>query len=419
MFRGSNLRFVLMVIFVSLIVRIAAVGLMRGWQHGPYLRQGIDAVEYDELGYRLATTFSYSYPGGNLTSFRAPGFPCFLALIYSVFGRNYFLARMALCMLGTLSVVITYLLAKEVLEESRARLACMLQMIYPPHVLFATLFESENLFIPLLAGSVWICLRQYRRPSFASSSGAGFLWGCAALTRPFAVLVLPVFAVVLGWTQLRARRLRPTVSVALVIAFCATMSVWTVRNYRVHKRFVAVATNGGSTFYGGNNSIVACDFSHLGAWVPTTGLPGRELVEAAPDEVSHDKLEWSLGLNWIRYHAYLLPQLLTAKALRFILPDIDSPNSRYVYFTVLTGAPFTLLYIVGAIKTFRNRHYWTTPWLLIHSVFFTTWLIALIFWGSPRFRDSISPILMTYAAVPIGLRQSQPGCRRDRMMPSP
>jgi hypothetical protein len=38
--------------------------------------------------------------------------------------------------------------------------------------------------------------------------------------------------------------------------FPGVMAPWTVRNYRVHGRFVLVATNGGSTFYGRNNDRV-------------------------------------------------------------------------------------------------------------------------------------------------------------------
>lgn len=401
MIRINRFWFVVALFLVSLCIRVAAVGALRDWRDGPSPRHGADGLEYDALGFHLATSFDYSIESGKPTSFRAPGFPGFLALLYKAVGQDYLSAKLSLCLLGSLSVILTYFLAREVLDESRARWAGVLATIYEPHVMFATRFDSENLYIPLLAAGLLLGVRQVYRPSAGASAVTGVILGCAALTRPFSLLLLPVLLAVMILEQSRTRRYCLPAVFAVTIAFCATIGLWTVRNYRVHGRFVAIATNGGLTFYGGNNSLVAQQLSQLGGWVSTVKLPGRDAIEATLDEVTHDHMEWRLGLDWVRDHPSLMPQLLLGKAIRFMGPDIDVPKPLYIVINVLSVIPFTVLYIMGAIETLRRPEYRTLSWLLLHVVFLATLATALIFWGSPRFRDAITPVLMIYAAVPI------------------
>ena len=185
------------------------------------------------------------------------------------------------------------------------------------------------------------------------------------------------------------------------LAFFACIAPWTLRNQRVHGKFVLVATNGGSTFYGGNNERVAHEFRLLGSWVSTTELPHRDWIEAASSEREHDKREWQLGLNWIREHPASVPLLCVYKAARlcFWLPDFDGGSRVYFLLRILGYAPYLLLMIVGVGVWVRQRDRWRGNWLVVHGVMLATLLTALLFWGSPRFRDANMPFLMIYAAL--------------------
>ena len=266
-------------------------------------------------------------------------------------GQDYPSAKLSLCLLGSLSVILTFFLAREVLDESRARWAGVLAAIYEPHIMFATRFDSENLYVPLLAAGPALRRSSGLPASAVPSAVTGVILGCAALTRPFSLLLLPVLLAVMILEQSRTRKYCLPALFAVTVAFCATIGLWTVRNYRVHGRFVAIATNGGLTFYGGNNSLVAQQFSQLGGWVSTVKLPGRDAIEATHDEATHDHMEWRLGLDWVRDHPSLLPQLLLGKTIRFMGPDIDVPKPLYIVINVLSVIPFMVLYIVGAIET--------------------------------------------------------------------
>src|SRR5205823_2498456 len=129
---------------------------------------------------------------------------------------------------------------------------------------------------------------------------AGLFLGYATLTRSFGILFLPVFGLyLLGLPPTR----RGLIGAALfAVGFLLVIAPWTIRNARVHHRFVLIATNGGSTCYGANNDVVAGSPREYGNWVSTTQLAGRDLIEAQPDEVSHDKMEWKLGVEWVKQH---------------------------------------------------------------------------------------------------------------------
>src|SRR5205085_3363932 len=127
---------------------------------------------------------------------------------------------------------------------------------------------------------------------------------------------------------------------------------WAARNYRVFGHPVLIANNGGSTFYGGNDDRVANEPRLFGYWLSTTELPHRDLVDATADEVAHDKVEWRLGLDWVKGHPAALPRLAVYKLARlWAWPhDWDGGKPSYVPLRVATFAPFLLLYTLGVVR---------------------------------------------------------------------
>ncbi|MCH7660848.1 MAG: glycosyltransferase family 39 protein, partial [Euryarchaeota archaeon] len=133
-----------------------------------------DGREYNTLALRVASGAGYGYgnSAGQGTSFRAPGFPLFLAGVYYIFGENYVSAYLAFCALGALSCLLTYYLAREVLSEGFSRVAALFAVFYFPHVYYATIFASENLFAPCLAMGLWLFLKHLRGGSLLLLLGA-------------------------------------------------------------------------------------------------------------------------------------------------------------------------------------------------------------------------------------------------------
>jgi 4-amino-4-deoxy-L-arabinose transferase-like glycosyltransferase len=389
---SSPLTYLALLLALAFLVRAGAVLALRDIHQRPTGVSTADDVEFDVLARNLAQGKGHADAAGRPTSFRAPGWPIFLAGIYAVAGERPWVVYALCCALGALSCALSYLLAREVTDEATARVAGALAAVYLPHVWFATMFLSENLAVPCLALGLWLFLRHLRTGATWEAALAGLVLGWAALTRPFALLLVPILLVVLLRQTGRWRA-----GIVLATLAAAVVVPWTVRNHAVHGRLVLIATNGGSTFYGGNNGRVASEVRLLGSWISTTELPHRDLIEAAPNEVEHDKVEWRLGLAWVATHpgrALLLVPLKLAR-LVFWLPDFDGGGVMSYAARALGYGPFLVLGLVG---------WWRCPWrgpgwVAIHGALLATALTAVVFWGSPRFRDANAPLLMVYAAL--------------------
>ena len=395
----NRLRFLILLLAAAFFIRYGAVLALRDWHKGPGLEFGADGVDFNELALQVAAGHGFSWPTGQATSFRAPGFPFVLAGVYALSGNSYPAAYLSFCLMGALACLFIYLMMRELVAERGARIAAVLSAAYIPHIYLATVFSSESSFIPCLAAGLWLFIRYLKQGPLWLLALAGLVFGWSALTRPFAVLLLPALLATLVWSQ-RAKRWTALVhAFVLTVLFTAVLAPWTIRNYAVHGRFVLVATNGGSTFYGGNNIRVLKEWRHWGGWLSTTQLPGRNLIDATPDEVSHDQMEWRLGRQWLSQNLASAPLLGLYKLARLWLPDVDSRNTKYVLLQAAGYTPFLLLFVFGLWRLLRNGVCWTAPWLALHGATLATVLTALIFWGSPRFRDANLAPLMAYAAL--------------------
>jgi 4-amino-4-deoxy-L-arabinose transferase-like glycosyltransferase len=391
-------RFALLLFVLALLIRMAAVLAMRDVHVGPTGPGSVDDVQFNNLALRLVEGQGYVNYQGRPTSFRAPGFPFFLAGLYAAFGTQPAVVYTALCALGALTCVVAYGLARELLSETAARIAGLLASIYLGHIYFATLYISENLFVPCLGLGIWLLIRHLKSGAVGVLAGAGLVLGGATLTRPFALLLLPLLLLVLLARSWRAGRLGIGVGAIFSVAFLAVLLPWTCRNYQAHGRLVLLASNGGSTFYGGNNARVVRQWRYFGYWLSTADLPHRDLIDGTPDEIAHDRMEWKLGMDWLKDNLGAIPHLLLLKALRmWWLPQFDA--GRLGYLLRMVGyAPFLLLFVLGFARLLHGG-YWSSAWWAVHAAMLATVISVLIFWGCTRFRDANHPLLMLYAAL--------------------
>ncbi len=379
------------------------------------LAAGADPFDYDLFGRNMAAGRGYVWEDGTPTSFRAPGLPLFLAGLYSVVGVSYPAAYAALALLGGACAVATFFLARELADERFARWAAVLAAVYPPDVYACSHFFSEALFAPLLGGGLALLARGVRTHAVWPLAAGGLLLGLAALTRSFAVLLLPLFAV---WLLGHPLARRGWVAAAVFsVGFLAAVLPWTARNYHVHGRPVLIATNGGSTFYGANNPVVAASLKEHGNWIATTKLPGRDLIDAQPDEVSHDKMEWKLGADWVKEHPGQFAKLGVFKVIRFWLPFVNYPSLKvYPVANVLLTTPFLVVILVGLFASVVNGAD-RRRFAVLHLTMLANLVMVVIFWGDPRFRDANTPVLMCYAVVGL-LRLSGWFSRRRGAVPA-
>jgi hypothetical protein len=111
-------------------------------------------------------------------------------------------------------------------------------------------------------------------------------------------------------------------------------------------------------------------------------------------------VEWALGKQWVSAHIADLPILEVYKLARFWLPDTQSGNRKFVLMQLVAYIPMGLLMLLGLALLLRPlAKAMSEPWLAVHAIHAANLISSLVFYGSSRFRDSITPVLMIYAAV--------------------
>lgn len=336
---------------------------------------------------------------GRPTSWRAPGFPFFLAALYLVAGIHPLAGYLSFCLLGAASCVLCYLLARELLPENWARVTGALAAVYVPNIYMASTYWCENVFVPALALGVWLMVRYLKSEQTWLLFASGLALGFSALTRGNSLLLLPIMLAILAGSQWATRKWRPAAPVFFAAAFVATLVPWVVRNWQVHQgRLVVISTVGGSTFYGGNNSRVLSEPNYLGYWT-LDQLPGRERIVAVSDEIDQERMNYAYGKQWVREHLSAMPRLILFKLVRMWIPDIASNNKKYKAVQLVGYTPFLFLYLLAAIRFCRSRPRWAAQWMVLHGVILAALITTVIFFGAARYRDSNLPVLMVYAGV--------------------
>jgi 4-amino-4-deoxy-L-arabinose transferase-like glycosyltransferase len=392
-------RLMIIIFVAAFLLRLLAVLALRDIHAGPTNAFGADGIEFNELAYQVSLGHGYELQPGHPTSFRAPGFPLFLAGIYYLAGRQYPLVYVIFCALGAAACVLTFLVASELVNQALALLAAALAITYINGIYFATVFASESLYLVCFGLSLWLFLRYLKSGFFWDLFFSALSLGWGILTRPFALLFLPIFGSILLWNMWKSRRFRLGQALMFAVIPLAVVAPWTIRNYTVFHQFVLVANNGGSTLYQGNNDRVLNEPYYMGSWISTTELPYRYLIDAEPDEVSHDREELHLGVQWVKGHLRSLPLLCFYKLVRLWLPDISSQNRKFVLLQLVFATPFLIFMLIGLFRCLCQRRYWTQEWILVHGIIAATVLTTLIFFGSPRYRDANIPVLLVYAAI--------------------
>ncbi len=262
-------RFVALTFLLALALRLAPVLLARD------LPIGLDDMfQYDMLarsivagnGYRwyaekdLALIQRYVLmelpaeydPRGVPTSFRAPGYPAFLALVYAVCGvgpHRFFAARLAQAVLGATLAPLTWALARQLwFGERTARRAAIVIALFPLLAIYPLALASENLFVPLLALSLALVLRADERGEARDYALAGFVLGLTALTRSI-VAGFVALAALWGWWGSREKSAGFRNAALLISCFLLVTVPWAARNTLLHGRPTWIETTLGYNMY--------------------------------------------------------------------------------------------------------------------------------------------------------------------------
>jgi len=243
---------------------IAAAFAVRAWVvwrvlHGRSFRRDTsltaelepaDTDAYFAYAKGLAERGEYSSVPGRLSAHRPPLYPLFLAAFFRMFGVKATVALWANAVLGAVSVLLTFLLARILLLPAGALLSSAVAAFDPYLVISSGWLMSEAFCILLFL--LFLLLLVEPRQGKLQSALLGVLFAGLILARSaWPVLgILPV-AVILSRKTLPRKALLYLAVFAL--SFLGAYLPWVVRNYIAMGTFIPFTTHGGYSLLVSNN----------------------------------------------------------------------------------------------------------------------------------------------------------------------
>jgi len=290
---------------------------------------------------------------------RPPGYPYFLALVYLATDASYLAARLAQMALGLVNCVLMFALARALFGRAVGLVATAFMAVYWVFIYFEGELNSPVLVMFLVLCAMNVLRLWLRKPTLLRALAPGVLLGLLVVTRPEALLFLPL-VLVWAWWALRGqeeRRRRFRVSVAgLVCGFAAMVAPVTIRNYAVGKEFVLISTGGGFNFYAGNNELsngvwpqvdmmrtlgLGIEWSNYDMPTAVRALE-RRLGRQGVTHSEFSRYFTDLALEYILEHPGRIFRLVGKKALLFWGPA-EVSNNKVIHYDKLNSPTLRLM----------------------------------------------------------------------------
>lgn len=347
---------------------------------------GAQRISFGDAGDYIASAqllcAQHAYPDrGNLPFFRAPGLPFFIAASTACHPRSIRIIKYGLAICDALTCLLIAAIAGR-----GAWIAGVIASIHPIFVAQVCDVRSEPLFMLLLTLAIFLLLRN-------SPAGSGIALALAALTRPSALLCIPLFALY-----------RPRRAHVLLIASALTLAPWMIRNFVRFDKIIVVNDAGGFGVWRGTHpEVIALTHERDRARY------AREAREFEVHTIAATRGDWTrLAIENIRAHPREEALFTIEKAWLYWRPWLNP--MEYSTAIVAASAAFIIpLYVFGFTGIVLARR-WDV--LLFFAVM---WLAHLPFQMGMRLRLPFTdPLLIAFAAVE--LRDLLEKLRADRRL---
>jgi 4-amino-4-deoxy-L-arabinose transferase-like glycosyltransferase len=270
-----------------------------------------DEIEYDIEGRFIAhghwfwstTPFGFAHP----TIWKAPGYPFFVGAVYSLLGSSATHAIVLQTLLGPVTIVLTWLLARRLFNPTVAVAAAAVVAVYPFAWEFETRLAAESLVTPFMLLILLLFLE--RRATWRRALLVGALLGLMLLIRPSAIYLVPTIAV--AWIVSVGWRRGALLTVVSVACMCLVVFPWTVRNHHVTGAWVPISSQDQAP-YGVFNDDSARDTKQPWAWRYRTHREARLIASLStprhPSEARLRDILRTRAKDYVKAHPSSVPK---------------------------------------------------------------------------------------------------------------
>lgn len=224
-------------------VAIALLGLITSlWAGNSYAPSGEDSRDYVLLAHNLVAgnglSLSQAAPFEPSAS-RAPVYPVFLGLVYSVAGDSREAVLIVQSIVLALGCALLVSLAVMLFNQRVGLIAGLMFSLNPYFCRWAGSFLTEALYITLIIACIYVFTRALLSSRTSWFALSGLLWAVATLCRPVTLVMLApmALAILLFVPKLDKRGVKTS---AMVLMAVLALSPWVIRNWVSFGTFIPV-----------------------------------------------------------------------------------------------------------------------------------------------------------------------------------
>jgi tetratricopeptide (TPR) repeat protein len=419
---SPKLKFLLPISVLILAFLVRFIYLIQIKSSLPFFYSPImDELYHDTLAQQIA---SGQWIGAE-PFFRAPLYIYLLALIYKIFGHGYFLSRLFQIVLGSVSCVLIFFVAKKVFNQTVGILSGVMASFYAMLVHYDAQLLTTSLEVFLDLVLLGLLILAAEKPKLLNWFFCGIVLGLSAIARPNILVFIPFILIWLFFSygskigQLKNKLFTKGILfrwIILLTGILLMIAPVTLRNYLAGKDFVLIAWNGGYNFYLGNNANATgwsatspeMDKTWWGGLNDAIRLAEEETGESLkPSQISDFWFE--KGFDFIHSQPLSWLKLMARKTLYFWKGfEISNNQNIYLYkefsslFNLLLGkfilyfpfglvGPLSILGLIVCLKDFRK-------YLLLYLFILSYSASIIIFFICSRYRMPVIPFLIMFSS---------------------
>ena len=353
------------------------------------------------------------HPLGSFT-YRPPGYPLFLGMIYYVFGHSRVTARRIQTIFSALTCVFIFVIASKIFDVKVGLVSALIAAWYPPFIQLSTRLLTETLFMFLLYFFVLLALRMVERPEIKRMVLCGIILGLAVITRPVIIPLIPMLFVWLYFSK-NFRKRYLVFSGVLLVSFLTILLPILVKNYQIHKKFILISTHDGVTFHDGLLHVPSLKNKEI-------LLSKSEIRAMGLSETEERKFFYQISIGYLKKYPSEIPKIIQSKIKRlffffkgerkfrlfhFRVDRIGTNQHQNLWYCILVTSLFgILIFFKRKVKDIRRNnnlrlseskeilHKSTLLFLIVISQVFTVSIFYAIF----RYRYPFEPVFMMFSA---------------------
>tara|TARA_A100001037_G_C15100479_1_gene613728 strand:+ start:184 stop:1473 length:1290 start_codon:yes stop_codon:yes gene_type:complete len=387
----SSAGFMLAIFFCALLIRILfnvlILDISRPFEgdESIYFERAIDFINGDWIG----------------SSQRPPLLGTILVPSFLIFGDTLEIGRFVNILISSASCPAIYALGCTLLKsENSSKLGAIIWTLYPPSIWYAGALLTESLSALLIILVLTMLLKTVRSTSLKDGVILGILVGLLALNRSlYLMLFIPVLLFLFACIRPRiVTNLKPLsltkrnlgVTLLVLVTYIVVVSPWVVHNYIALGKFIPHSTQGGQVLMYSNEKIKN-DRIQEGSYIKNLETFHKTLGNSTSDEFQADSIKRNIAMRSIKNDWNYLPKPIVNRFKNFWSSRPDPyDNSWTLNDTIMASiwVPILFFFILGV---FQNRLMFNLPVVILISY---TCVLVLPFWGTPRFRYPIDPLIV-------------------------